>query len=931
VAEPVRWPAFDAQGRLRLIALYLLLVSAYVVSGRLGLLLAVPPGYATAIFPPAGVAVTAALISGPAALPAVFIGSFLLNIWIGYGISGDGLAAALPAALVIAAASTAQAAIAATTLRRANGYPMALDTGHDLLRFLTLPPLCCITSATLSLGGLWALGSIGEAALPANWLTWWVGDTLGVLVVLPLLMVLAGEPRPLWRGRARPVALPMLLFFAFFVVVFIRVSTWENDQALLEFQLLSQQAADRVRTRLEEQEIFLVQLQGSFERETTLPRSTFSSLVRGILARFPVIRAVAWAPRVEGPQRVQFEAAQQAESPGYEIRTLGPGASLEPAGAASEYYPVTYVEPQRGNQWALGFDLLSDPARGPTVAKALSSTALIATTPIPLAGQAGQPTGMLVVLPVPHGAVGPGLLLVKLQIGAFITDMLAPMNANLRLRLVDLASGQALYDDFPDRPDETLYHLDFDFGQRRYEIQTMPSALYMKQHRGWQSWALLVVGVFGTGLLGALLMLGTGYTNRIERQVEERTGDLAAANRLLRIEIDERRNAEAALRHAQRMEAIGQLTGGIAHDFNNLLTVISANAELIHNAAADDASLRRSSGILRATQRGERLTRQLLAFSRRQNLRPEVFDLKQRTAEMAEMLSRSTRDDIEVSVEMPEDLWPVSVDRAEFELAVLNVAVNARDAMPGGGQLKISAGNAAIAPGDVPPGAPTGDFVALTLSDTGTGMSAETLARAFEPYFTTKEVGAGSGLGLSQVYGFATQSGGTATIASEPGAGTAITLYLPRAAGGPSPEPAAALPTAPTPPIKILVVEDEGEIAELTCSILRDLGHETIQTCDGASALATIAGDPAIGLVISDIVMPGKTNGLELARALRTERPALPVLLMTGYSQYGPEVAGEAFELLEKPYRRETLVKAVRTALEGGAGGMRRPRETTAD
>jgi two-component system NtrC family sensor kinase len=303
------------------------------------------------------------------------------------------------------------------------------------------------------------------------------------------------------------------------------------------------------------------------------------------------------------------------------------------------------------------------------------------------------------------------------------------------------------------------------------------------------------------------------------------------------------------------------------------------------------------------------------------------------------MLSRSTRDDIEVSVEMPEDLWPVSVDRAEFELAVLNVAVNARDAMPNGGQLKISARNTTIASGDLPPGtptgapagAPTGDFVALTLSDTGTGMSAETLAHAFEPYFTTKEVGAGSGLGLSQVYGFATQSGGTATIASEPGAGTAITLYLPRAAAGPSSEPAAAGPAVPTPPIRILVVEDEAEIAELTCSILRDLGHETVHAGDGASALATIAGDPAIGLVISDLVMPGATNGLELARALRAERPALPVLLMTAYNQYGPEVAGEAFDLLEKPYRRETLVKAVRTALEGGTDGMRRPREITAE
>ena len=198
------------------------------------------------------------------------------------------------------------------------------------------------------------------------------------------------------------------------------------------------------------------------------------------------------------------------------------------------------------------------------------------------------------------------------------------------------------------------------------------------------------------------------------------------------------------------MEAIGQLTGGIAHDFNNLLTVISANAELMRNAARSDATAaRRAAGILRAAERGERLTRQLLAFSRRQNLRPETLDLRQRTVDMAEMLSRSTRDDIEVSVEMPDDLWPVSVDRAEFELAVLNIAVNARDAMPDGGELRITARNVTIRATEPLPDGQDGDFVALAVSDTGIGMAPETLARAFEPYFTTKPVGAGSGLGLS--------------------------------------------------------------------------------------------------------------------------------------------------------------------------------------
>ncbi|HEY8873662.1 MAG TPA: ATP-binding protein, partial [Stellaceae bacterium] len=287
------------------------------------------------------------------------------------------------------------------------------------------------------------------------------------------------------------------------------------------------------------------------------------------------------------------------------------------------------------------------------------------------------------------------------------------------------------------------------------------------------------------------------------------TAEKAAADRL--------KATEEALLQAQKMEAVGQLTGGIAHDFNNLLTVVSANAELLSAEQLDgepggesggEQVERRAAAILRAASRGQRLTRQLLAFSRQQTLRPEAVDLRQRTGEIGEMLARTVRADIEMNLDLPEGLWPVAIDPAEFELAILNVAANARDAMPNGGHFRVVAHNMALGPGDSP-GDPArvlpagelsgdglaGDFVALTLADSGSGMPAEVLARAFEPYFTTKEVGAGSGLGLSQVYGFARQSGGGAVLASVPGAGTSVTLFLPRAqiSGAPS-EPAAPDP-----------------------------------------------------------------------------------------------------------------------------------------
>jgi two-component system NtrC family sensor kinase len=365
------------------------------------------------------------------------------------------------------------------------------------------------------------------------------------------------------------------------------------------------------------------------------------------------------------------------------------------------------------------------------------------------------------------------------------------------------------------------------------------------------------------------------------------------------------------------MEAIGQLTGGIAHDFNNLLTVVNGNAALLQDKAADDVVARRAAAIIRAAEQGQRLTRQLLAFSRRQTLRPEAVDLHQRTREIGELLSRSLREDIQVTVEIPENLWPVTVDPAEFELALLNVGVNARDAMPKGGRFRVEARNLSFGAGDAAGEGLTGDFVALRLSDTGTGMAAEVMAHAFEPFFTTKGVGLGSGLGLSQVYGFAKQSGGVALINSELGKGTAITLYLPRATAiSAKLRPTWVADVPPTAPVRILLVEDDADVGEVTGDILRDIGCEAVQVRDSQTALAVLERDQTIELVLSDIVMPGGMNGLELARKLRDCCPDLPVLLATGYSQYALQAVTEGFTLVEKPYRRDALAASIRVSVE---------------
>ena len=414
-----------------------------------------------------------------------------------------------------------------------------------------------------------------------------------------------------------------------------------------------------------------------------------------------------------------------------------------------------------------------------------------------------------------------------------------------------------------------------------------------------------------------MLLLGTGHTRRIETVVDERTRDLENVNRRLEIEIREREQAEAALRQAQRMEATGQLTGGIAHDFNNLLTVIGGNAAMLTDTAQSDAMRRRVTAITQAAERGERLTRQLLAFSRRQMLRPEPLALRHQADEIADMLSSALRADIEVKVEVPDELWPVLVDAAEFQMALLNLGMNARDAMPDGGRIRVEARNVTFDIDEPTSGGLVGDFVAVTLSDTGAGMAPDVVARAFEPYFTTKEIGLGSGLGLSQVYGFAQQSGGAVSIASAVGKGTLITLYLPRAAD----EPAATLFNVATPaPLRpsasILVVEDEAEVARVTMEVLREIGYRPVEARDGHAALALIEQDPTIEVVLSDVVMPGGMSGLELARTLRNLRPGLPVVLATGYAQWGARAEDEDFTFIAKPYRREALIAALRTAFE---------------
>ncbi|MGH1587375.1 response regulator [Methylobacterium phyllosphaerae] len=374
----------------------------------------------------------------------------------------------------------------------------------------------------------------------------------------------------------------------------------------------------------------------------------------------------------------------------------------------------------------------------------------------------------------------------------------------------------------------------------------------------------------------------------LEVRIAERTRELAEANAALQAQIVERERAEDALRLAQRLDAVGQLTSGVAHDFNNLLTVIAGNIEFLERAVSDARSKRRLDMMRGAAERGARLTAQLLAFSRRQRLEPTPVSLNQTVGSMRDLLQSSIGGAVRIETTLQPDLWPALVDATQIELVILNLAINARDAMAVGGRLAIETANVSVTGAPTRPEQPSpGSYVMVAVSDTGTGMTPDVLARVFEPFFTTKEVGKGSGLGLAQVYGFVKQSGGGIRIDTVAGEGTSIKVYLPRAAETAAPR--ALLPMAvarPHPPgnkPQLLVVDDDAEVREVSTTRLVEAGYAVREAASGLQALAALEADPSVDLVVMDFAMPGM-NGAETAVEIRKRWPALPVLFVTGFA-----------------------------------------------
>ena len=422
---------------------------------------------------------------------------------------------------------------------------------------------------------------------------------------------------------------------------------------------------------------------------------------------------------------------------------------------------------------------------------------------------------------------------------------------------------------------------------------------------------------------------GTSFWNALFiSPVFSKTGELVYffASQL---DVSRRRDAEAALRQSQKMEAVGQLTGGIAHDFNNLLQIIMGYMESLKGQAAtlgNARMIRQTGAVFDAATRAATLTQQLLAFSRKQKLEGRVLNLNQLVKGMSELANRTLGDAIEFEYRLEDQLWNTRIDPSQAEMALLNIMINARDAMPGGGRITVATENTDVQSGDALSfnGLAAGRYTTITVSDTGSGMDAATVKRVMDPFFTTKEEGKGTGLGLSMVYGFAKQSGGSVNIYSEVGHGTTVRLYFPASEDTAKPEAGLVNRAIDRGGLeRILVVDDREEVANLACMMLEDIGYSVDVAFNGKQALEKLGGDVPFDMLFSDLIMPGGMNGVSLARTAKRRQPALKVLLTTGYADASLErtdMAGSEFDTISKPYRQTDLARKVRVILDGATG-----------
>lgn len=940
----------------RYLGALLVLALTYFLLAKLGLRLASINPSASAIWPPTGLALAAVLLGGSRMWPAIFLGAFAANAT---------TAGTWVTAVVIALGNTLEALAGGVLIRLWSGGADTFLSPTRVIKFalVSVGPATVI-SATIGVTTLCLAGLAVWANFLPIWVTWWLGDAAGALVVTPAIVLWA---RSGWSGLREALAIlcvaalvgaiafsPLLPrsdytgplgFLAILPLVWAALRCGPRDTATAALILTGFAVWGRIVeggpfSHMGLNESFLLLL--TFMASVSVPSLMLSAEVA--LQR----------------QTEKYLRANQAE---LDLRVKERTAALTDAN-------IQLSEAQRlANLGSWSWDVVNDRVAwsdqllkiygvAPDTFRGSFNDFISAVHPedrdkvrasIVAALQSGDSFTHAERIVRPDGSVR------YLQsVGEVMRDA---NGAALRMLGVCLDVTERRESEIALRESEQTYQL-LVKGVHDYAIFMLDIGGHV---RSWNAGAARIKGYSAEEIIGRHFSVfyapedaaagvpqtaietatreGTFRTqgwrvrkdgsrffaNVVIDALHDDDGRLMGFAKITR-DVTAQHEAEIALEQtreqlaqAQKMEALGQLTGGIAHDFNNLLMIVSGYAQLLQRRLSDPKDTHAIEAIRTAISRGEKLTRQLLTFSRRQRLTPVVVDLRQCIDAVRDMLAPSLRGDITLNCDVEDKVWPVEVDASELELALVNVAVNARDAMPGGGTITLQVRNMVLTPGSAA-GALNGDFAAIAVIDTGVGMSPEVIARVFEPFFTTKPVGKGTGLGLSQVHGFANQSGGAVTVTSEQGKGTVVTIYLPRSSRLAVQEiDGAAKPQVERTQGTVLVVEDSREVADVTSALLEQIGYRVVRAENATEALRHLQQGIEFDLVLSDIVMPGTMSGIDLAQICQDQFPDVPVLLTSGFSDAADAAVGR-FDILRKPFELDALERAIENARAGTGG-----------
>ncbi len=693
---------------------------------------------------------------------------------------------------------------------------------------------------------------------------------------------------------------------------------------------------------------------GLHSATSSVERHEFQAFTMRALARYPGITGVGWVPRVPADQRATVEAAARRDGiANFRITERASSGRIIPAGQRDEYFPIYYIAPSDNGARAVGFDLGSTPARREAMLHARDTGKPAATQRIKLLSETGERYSFVVFSPLYKGGRVPETVaerreaLIGFATGAFrIADLVEnsmrdeiaaanfdtylydenspPAQRFLHYRPSSLRDAQSLPLPLPEA--EVLrgivHREDIRVADRVWTVVHKPPPDFLSRHWSATPWIILGISLLLTGMLVVYLASARSRTRRVEYLVAERSRELTEANNALQVEVAERKRVQEVLSQTQKMDAVGQLTGGIAHDFNNLLMVIDGYARRAAKKLGDDVLVAQSiAEVIKAAEKAANLTKQLLVFSRRQVMEKRVFRVGDVIEDIRGLLLRSVGELYELQFEIEEGDLCVETDPSEFSQAILNLAINARDAMPKGGWITVAAKQVDLAEEFTftRPNLQPGRFVEVSVTDHGQGIDPNVLPRVFEPFFTTKEQGKGTGLGLAMVYSFAQQSGGTIDIDSVWDEGTVVRFYLPVVDRQPRVVASAADTGSEVGGETILLVEDDEQLLALTGGILEDLGYQVLSAGNGLDALEVDEEyEGTIDLLLTDVVMPS-LGGFEIADLIRGRRPGIKIVFMSGYprrAQGDAIVVPDHHQFLQKPIEADKLAQALRAVFD---------------